>query len=192
MLTWEFYSLNATTMLLWLLQNIDHEVLLCLVVLGAVCVLVSALVIACRLARIILSIPMFLCIHLLNLFIYVIKRLILRVEPSQLPETFPSVNTELPIDDEVFRQLSLSTNPVAARLMGPTSRPSLSLPQTLALHSNQWNELEASRSTSQTRELPTRLADSTIDAEVEGPLLRRSARIRRRRARVCRSGACSS
>ena len=48
MLPVEFYFLNATTTLLWLCQTVPHEVLLFLLVLGALCVLVSICIVVFR------------------------------------------------------------------------------------------------------------------------------------------------
>ena len=61
MLGWEFYTFNATTALLWLFQNFDHELLIVLFALGVLCVFAGLWLLALRLVtsttKVLLFIP---------------------------------------------------------------------------------------------------------------------------------------
>lgn len=198
MLDWQFYCVNSTTMLLWLFQRIDHGALIVLLALGAFCVLVSVCVLASSLVSCTLSISL----HFLRfIFIYLPT---LCIQWAFQRGNVPSVRSihepsriELPATSEILEQLVLgAARPAVASLMG--AQRALSLPQNLALNNNQWTELEASRSAPQGLEATLPCRPIALDAAsanppvVASPPVRRSARIRRARVRVCRSGTCSS
>ena len=201
MLDWEFYCVNATTMLLWLFQCCDHGVLVGLVALGALCVLVSACVLASRLV----SCCMIYAFMFLFNFIFInlpsysyFDEVFSRTNTPGVSEVHTPSRIELPATSEILERLVLgAARPAVASLMG--AQRALSLPQHLALNSNQWTELEASRRPVphvQEAALPCRpVALDVAEAGPSPPLqspVRRSARIRRARARSCRSGVCSS
>ena len=97
MLSIEFYLLNATTVLLWLFQTFSHEVLLLLLLLGAVCVLVSLHVTVFSLVKFMLSL-------VLELVWIVLARLPHQLlsnsplshlyHPQQLAKRLPSLQVE--------------------------------------------------------------------------------------------------
>ena len=199
MLDWQFYCVNATTMLLWLFQCCDHGVLVGLVALGALCVLVSACVIATRLVSCVLMISMFfLNFVFINFPSFVLRQAFSQSNTPGVSEVHTPSRVELPATSEILERLVLgAARPAVASLMG--AQRALSLPQHLALNSNQWTELEAShRPVPHVQEaaLPCRpVALDVAEASPSPPLqspVRRSARIRRARARSCRSGVCSS
>ena len=198
MLDWEFYCVNATTMLLWLFQRIDHGVLISLVVLGALCVLVSTCVLASRLVSYMLSTLFFLLnIIFFNIPFSMLRRTLLRGAVANASAVRTSSRIELPATSEILERLMLgAARPAVASLMG-TQRP-LSLPQHLALNSNQWTELEASRSVDATPQDVIPCRPVALNAVEDDPptspqiYVRRSARIRRARVRTCRAGTCST
>ena len=132
MLSIEFYLLNATTVLLWLFQTCSHEVLLLLVLLGAVCVLVSLHVSVFSLVRVVFRLVLALVkLAYSKLSSYFSPNLRGTIVLSNLPISHdPSLihpNHETSIGTTVSR----------------VSDRGLNLPQTLALHPEHWAALEA-------------------------------------------------
>ena len=178
----EFFLVNATTTLLWLFQNIDHKVLVGLIVLGAVCVLVGSCVLAVRTIQIIFSLFNLLVIVLFNTSRFLCRILIpknpFRLHFSISPRgTLPRASGNLPPGFIVDRELEIDNR------LANTDRQ-LSLPQSLALSPDRWAEIEVcgiqpqrlARET-QARQLATRPAGGSRTP------LRRSRRLLR--ARVC-------
>ena len=167
MLPVEFYTLNATTTLLWLCQTCPHEVLLFLIMLGALgvviclCMIVYSILVRC-------SFLLGLVLSLCNLFLRYILTKFLHLSIVD--------NTNSVVTNDV---LALRNN-IPARLMNSASLPArleaavgsltnridtsgrrLSLPQTLALHPQQWAEIEAART-------PTSLPES-VQSNIRSP-----------------------
>ena len=143
MLDFEFYLVNATTLLLWLFQICDHRVLIGLIGLGAICVLVSLCVLAFRLVSYALLVP----VSVLN-FLFSLLANSLGVflpedrqyhPPHHRPTSSPLRSPSRLLDRFAFRE-SIDTN----RLANLNSR--LSLPQSLASNPSQWAQLETSAS----------------------------------------------
>ena len=134
MLGWEFYTFNATTVLLWLFQNFDHELLIVLFALGVLCVFAGLWLLALRLVTSTTKVLLFLP----NVFI---KKILLNLfRPHPLSPLL--VSSEL-FDSEsnLLDRLSLASDGALASRDSPDGR--LSLPRSLALHPLQWSELEA-------------------------------------------------
>ena len=175
MLPVEFYFLNATTTLLWLCQTVPHEVLLFLLVLGALCVLVSICIVV---FRIVAS-----CSIVLRFTLMILNSLLRKY----LLQYF--TNHSVPF-------LALS-NLLQARNELPASfhqARSLTLPQLLALYSGPWPSSEilptdssmpesvpSSELTPETNTQPQQLASASSTSRTP---LRRSSRIVRARARI--------
>ena len=128
MLPTEFYLLNATTLLLWIFQICSHEVLLVLILLGAVCVCV------------------FMC-----MFVFSVVRFVFRIALDSLDNSFRQILCLSPSELSsrgnlpIIREATDSSN-VSDRIGDqPISRVldrGLNLPQTLALHPVHWAALE--------------------------------------------------
>ena len=177
MLPVEFYFLNATTTLLWLCQTVPHEVLLILMALGAVCVLVSVLVIVSRIVlscSVVFKISVFACNFLIRKTVarYFNRGIIQSIALGNLPQA--SDNTPLRLE---FQGRSLT------------------LPQLLSLCPDRWAELEPTHTSSSS--MPESVPNSepssrpvpdvrqlATSASVLRPLPRRSARVSRARPRI--------
>ena len=134
MLGWEFYSFNATTALLWLFQNFDHELLIALFALGVLCVLAALWLLALRLVSSTAK-------ALLFIFNVLVRKILLNlIRPLPLSPLLVSSDV---FDSESISldRPSLANNGVLASLDSPDRR--LSLPRSLALHPIQWSELES-------------------------------------------------
>ena len=180
MLDLGFYLVNATTVLLWLFQNIDHRVLIGLIVLGAVFVLVSLCVLAVSLVSKLLFIPNFLLNFLFRIVISFFDIFALEDSPQfQQPPRPPSNSLRSP--SNLLDRLSLGREAALASLANADRR--LSLPQSLALNPNQWSELETSSTQLSAIDdsRPEQVAPATlVDSR---PPLRRSRRLRHVRIR---------
>ena len=128
MLTWEFYAVNATTKLLWLFQNWSHEVLIIIFVLGIVCMLGSSIYLSIKFVSFI-----FFIIYLIvgNVIWFVIEYFRPPRLLSRPGSQSPTLDRLLESRDENRRYSS--------------SDRELNLPQSLALHPDQWSEFEAHR-----------------------------------------------
>ena len=202
MLDLEFYLVNATSVLLWLFQTCPHEVLLGLIALGALCVLVSVIVFVFRTVVISFYLVRFLLFYLphgsVDLFVGIVRYALWNGRASgslsyplfdlpQPPEPPAPHNSShaAPLRSALSRQASL--------LRLPSENHRLSLPQTLALHSNQWSAIEASRSVS-----PDSIADGPSSLSIDPSSVetrvppRRSNRVRARHLRMRDTCVCSS
>ena len=179
MLELGFYLVNATTVLLWLLQNCDHVALVGFIALGAVFLLVSLCVIAGRIVSNLLYIPNSIIKFLFSVpfYMYDICSSEDSLHSSSSSET-PSILLRSPrtlLDQFASDRQAVSLPPIDRRL---------SLPQSLALNPSQWSELEL---------LPPRQRQAIVGPETEQsaltssssshPPLRRSRRIRHVRVR---------
>ena len=191
-----FYTTNATTMLLWLFQNCNHEVLLGLIALGALCVVVSVLVVVFRTVVVISFLARFLvcifAVSFISIFRYVVWTRgllrLLRPSTSQAIAAAPRAANSDPISLALARGSSLP------RSISDSQR--LSLPQSLALHPNQWSEIEASSSMpvasiADSFRAPAPSIADTPRVEAPRPL-RRSNRLRARHVRLRDTCFCSS
>ena len=177
MLSIEFYLLNATTVLLWLFQTFSHEVLLLLLLLGAICVLVSLHVTVFSLVKFMFSL-------VLELVRIAIRKLVFYFSPS-LRDSFPIGNLPITYDSSlIYPTLDNSAGTTCSFI----SNRGLNLPQTLALHPERWAALEAQARLSVTdaepnssSEVAYRQLASTANNEPSAIPLRRSRRARRAR-----------
>ena len=175
MLPVEFYFLNATTTLLWLCQTFPHEVLLFLLVLGALCVLVSVCVVVFRIVAS-FSIVFKFALMILNSLLrkYLLQYFTNYSEPFLTLSNLLQARNELPSSLQQAR--------------------SLTLPQLLALYSGPWPSSEilptdssmpdsvpSSDITPETNSRPQQLATASSTSCTP---LRRSSRIVRARARI--------
>ena len=166
MLDWEFYVLNATSVLLWLCQTIDHGMLIGMIALGALSLVVSLVVSAVRLVRVLVSLAKTLLAYFLSIFNSSEDTTSQspRFRSSSYQLRSPQVPTLAPVDRfESMRDAAL------ARL--PSCDDRLSLPQSLALNPDQWSECDAPH-------CPTSIAPSVISSEVH-PLAPADTRARR-------------
>ena len=185
MLAWQFYSLNATTLLLWLLQNCSHEVLLLLIVLGAICVLVSSIIIVSRLVnttlRIFFTILNIIIRCFINYFtsnqrIALVRNL--RQPRRNLPTSIGYTNHRMFLSN---RNLPLGPLDNAHAAL---SDGELTLPQSLALHPVQWTALEFHRTQATCAEATC--AEATpVNSTPQPPPLRRSRRSQHARTQNC-------
>lgn len=191
-----FYLTNATTMLLWLFQNCNHEVLLGLITLGALCVVVSVLVVVFRTVVMVMYLArFFVCVSavcFISIFRYAVwtRGLPHFLRPSASPAiaAAPRAANSDPIS------LALVRGPSLPRSISDSQR--LSLPQSLALHPNQWSEIEASSpmpiaSIADSSRAPAPSIADTPRVEAPRPL-RRSNRLRARHVRLRDTCFCSS
>ena len=134
MLGWEFYTFNATTVLLWLFQNFDHELLIVLFALGVLCVFAGLWLLALRLVTSTTKVLLFLPNVL-------IKKILLNLfRPHPLSPLLVSSDL-FDSESNLLDRLSLASDGALASRDSPDGR--LSLPRSLALHPLQWSELEA-------------------------------------------------
>ena len=174
MLPTEFYMLNATTALLWLFQNCSHEVLLFVVILGALCILVSIGTIVVRLVRIAFSIALIIaCIFLRRVFQRYFAQDATQRNTRMLTQNNSIANSEAN---------SLSLGRIIGSIVDSSQPRSLSLPQALALHPAQWSQLETNPTLAA---LPSSTETSaplvSTETVVLRPPLRRSRRVPRAR-----------
>ena len=202
MLDLEFYMINATSLLLWLFQTCPHEVLLGLIALGALCVVVSVLVLVFKSVVISFYLVRFLLFCLpswsINLLIGILRCAVWlgRTSGSSSHPLFDSIQSSAPQpslpNSSASVRAALSREASLLRL--PSENHRLSLPQSLALHPNQWSEIEVSRSTQQ----PVSIADSSRSVSVDSPAIessnppRRSNRVRARHFRMRDASFCSN
>ena len=132
MLPAEFYLLNTTTQLLWLFQTCSHEVLLVLILLGALFILVSFCISTFSLLktsfRVVLRI------------VRLVLRIVFKFRDSSDSRTEFSRDL-LQYSDNLLQHIisDSSSNPNPT----PPLSNRLSLPQYLALHPSQWAAIEA-------------------------------------------------
>ena len=181
MISYEFYLINATTVLLWLFQNFDHRVLIGLIALGAVCVIVSLCVISYRLVCALLFISDILLYFLLQIIQYIYFSLVFETIPRPSQPQRPMSNL-LHTGSNLLHRFALDNEPELVRNASQT--PQLSLPQALALHPNQWAELDARSNQPSVNigEDSSRQLAGVSERSSQQPL-RRSRRIRR--TQVC-------
>ena len=134
MLGWEFYSFNATTALLWLFQNFDHELLVALFALGVLCVLAALWLLALRLVTSTAKALLFIFNVLIN------KILLNLIRPHPLSPLLVSSDL-FDSESNSLDRLYLANDGALASRDSPDGR--LSLPRSLALHPLQWSELES-------------------------------------------------
>ena len=133
MLDWEFYTFNATTALLWLFQNFDHELLIALFALGVLCVSAALWLIALRLVSSTAKALLFILNVLIN------KILLNLIRPHPLSPLLVSSDL-FDSESNSLDRLFLANDGALASRNSPDGR--LSLPRSLALHPLQWSELE--------------------------------------------------
>ena len=128
----EFYHVNATTALLWLLQNLPHSLILFLFSLGCLCVVTvcmymcwQVVVLNSRFCRLLMQ----------TFFQQVVVRIVKSIIRAFTPGS--SVQPHRP------RPTRASTSELAIRNSATPRESSLSLPQALALHPHEWSSLEA-------------------------------------------------
>ena len=173
MLPTEFYMLNATTALLWLFQNCSHEVLLFVVILGALCILVSIGTIVVRLVRIAFSIALIIaCIFLRRVFQRYFAQDATQRNTRMLTQSNSIANSEAN---------SLSLGRIIGSIVDRSQPRSLSLPQALALHPAQWSQLETNPTHAALPPSESSAPLVSTETVVLRPPLRRSRRVPRAR-----------
>ena len=171
MLPAQFYTLNATTSLLWMFQTCSHEVLLLLIVLGATCLVVSTGMLISR----IISVAFRVAIALVS----IILRLAFSRQPF-LRQFLPVLPSNVL---EAGQHLASIANNVSATANRLPLR-GISLPQALALNPAHWSELEANSSSA-----PTPVPEQVAQVDFISPPspmspVRRSTRNRTRSSRI--------
>ena len=158
MLTWEFYAVNATTKLLWLFQTWSHEILFIVFVLGIVCMLGSSIYVSVKFVSFIFFITYSVVGNVVwFVFEYFRPPRLLSERSSQSP----AIDRLLEFRNENRRYSS--------------SDRDLNLPQSLALHPDQWSEFEARQARAPSSDIAV-----IHNASVRAPV-RRSRRINRAR-----------
>ena len=145
MLNWEFYTINTTTLLLWLFENCNHEVLVIIFALGAVCVLGLGLSLASRIICTTYTVVSTVLDIVCRAFSYFLPSLHLFLDEGSLLQTESNL---LASGNELSNLLTVRSNlprPDRDTLSPSSPDRSLTLPQSLALNPAQWSILEASR-----------------------------------------------
>ena len=160
MLSFDFYMVNATTVLWWFLQNCSHEALLATLALGGVCMLTCVVLLVHKFVYVLYSILVYVFVFMLSVIIEIPLRPRHRSSSDE--------NSVLVRSSNLLSDRSDSA-------VGIVSDRELNLPQHLAIHPLQWTEIEAIRAHAPSSES----AQST--AVPVRPLLRRSRRTSRAR-----------
>ena len=170
MLPAQFYTLNATTSLLWMFQSCSHEVLLLLIVLGATCLVISTGMLICRIISVVIRVAIFLFSVLFRLA-FARHSFLRQIQPA-LPSNLLEAGQQLA---SIANNVSATANRLSLR--------GYSLPQALALNPAQWAELEANSSCA-----PTPSSEQVAQVDFISPPspmspVRRSTRNRTRSSR---------
>ena len=193
--------MNATTLLLWLFQNCSHEALLGLIALGVLCVVVSVFVFVFRTVSVSFYLVRFLLFYLphgsSDLLISLLRCALWygrsTRSPSQPLFDLPPLSNSPTARPNSSASARAALTREASLLRLPSESHRLSLPQSLALHPNQWSEIEAGSSA---QLVP--IADSSRSLAIGSPTVerhtspRRSSRLRTRNLRVRSTCSCSS
>ena len=162
--------LTATTLLLWLFQTCSHEILLTLILLGAVCVCVSVYMLVFRVVNVMFSIAIVIINFILRKLVYSLSQLHLRSSSPSYPlliRDLTSNSTNTQSDNSILFPRSI-----------------FNLPQALANHLDQWIALEGQNRLRLTdvEQSANVQSSSSSSQELRAIPLRRSRRLRRARA----------